>query len=228
MFLGKSTPRFLITSLWNNYEYVEFLNGWWKKEKIPFLLSQMCKDERDLLVNPNYSFRDLWNDAHRYNSPVSTLAEAKFQSIRNDLPSILANTLALKSTYPWTYPKGRKHENETEEECALREFREETRITSNIQFTKHFVYERYIGTDSREYSSKYFVCTVAEMQKPYNLFFPCFIRTSGISIESYSIEWVTLEEAREYLPSRLYSLLHVVLKLLKLDPHESYEPDAAL
>ena len=77
----------------------------------------------------------------------------------NTLEHILANSL----NYPlpeWEFPKGRKEFNETEMECALREFEEETGIPKqSVQLIDNVsgFDENYVGTNYVAYKHRYFL-----------------------------------------------------------------------
>ena len=67
------------------------------------------------------------------------------------------SSLLYKNT-EWCLPKGRIKKNESEKECAIREFNEETSIdTKYINVTDNYIEEYFYGTDSKKYYTKYFI-----------------------------------------------------------------------
>jgi 8-oxo-dGTP pyrophosphatase MutT (NUDIX family) len=88
----------------------------------------------------------------------------------------------------WEFPKGRRNFKETELECALREFQEETGISKEKLFVIENLVpfeELFIGTNHKSYKHKYFLAFIDKNDDILNNY-----QLSEVS----KIEWKTLDE----------------------------------
>jgi ADP-ribose pyrophosphatase YjhB (NUDIX family) len=110
------------------------------------LISNMTQHERTLLMTRD--FVDLWKslwqlDKNKMFQKEFTEAKLKFDILKAgyiiknnvsstwfDMKYIMENTESLLSEPEWGFPKGRRNINETDYACALREFREETNLST--------------------------------------------------------------------------------------------------
>ena len=125
------------------------------------------------------------------------------------------NSLVKKSTTSWTeteweFPKGRKNINETDIECAFREFVEETGLTFNdlILIRNLVPYEEiFIGSNYESYKNKYFV----------SLF--CGINESELvkydKCEISDVQWFTYSECLAYIRNYNYEKKRILTSLNK-------------
>jgi 8-oxo-dGTP pyrophosphatase MutT (NUDIX family) len=145
----------------DSMSYVEFISGKYcpdDDEYIKILLSNMTIQER---LNICYlDFNVLWNKMW-INKTINTYeyenALQKFNSI--DIKRLVDESSTMFSETEWGFPKGRRMKNETNLECAMREFYEETNIPSesytiveDITFT-----EEFIGTNKVSYKHIYYI-----------------------------------------------------------------------
>jgi 8-oxo-dGTP pyrophosphatase MutT (NUDIX family) len=101
----------------------------------------------------------------------------------------------------WGFPKGRRNPQESDYDCALREFTEETGISAhlhlqNIQNLMPYE-EIFTGSNYKSYKHKYYVMLLNDDQ--YDIALDTF-ETSEVSL----VSWKTLEEARQCI--RPYNL----------------------
>lgn len=108
------------------------------------------------------------NHNHRNNNGVSKgpfakdfdEARSKFSKIWTELPVLIETFSSEISETEWGFPKGRRNMNETDLECASREFSEETGFnTKNITFINNdkYVEEMFQGSNGVWYRHVYFV-----------------------------------------------------------------------
>jgi ADP-ribose pyrophosphatase YjhB (NUDIX family) len=118
----------------------------------------------------------------------------------------------------WGFPKGRKRETETEEECADREFKEETKLdTSTLDYEGKSFIEVFKGSNGKSYSTKYFLAkskylfptTKIELNTINN-----GIRQETVSEELSDLEWVTYEEACRRLSNERQAILNDVMEII--------------
>jgi 8-oxo-dGTP pyrophosphatase MutT (NUDIX family) len=198
--------HYLLIRRRDSLAYVEFLRGKYKniqQDYIQLLLNGMTAEERSrLLVNSFDTLWDtLWNNQNtrQYRNEYEN-AKRTFEGLKNtgDVHGRLLTRYIQDVTSTWTdpewgFPKGRRTVLESELDCALREFEEETGFPKK---SVHFVpdelplIESYVGTNNIPYKQKYFVggCTTETLAviQPNNRI---------MNREVGGIGWFTYEEA---------------------------------
>jgi len=160
-----------INPLNNNYEYlliqrkdslgyVDFLRGKYNENNefhLNNLFSEMTDNEIDNILNKSYDrlWNELWNKQHE---PFDIKPKDKMlYVIQNKHHLIIKKGWKLPE---WGYPKGRRNYKETDLECALREFKEETGYnTTNIKIIRNIlpIEEVFTGSNLKSYKHKYFI-----------------------------------------------------------------------
>jgi len=206
--------RYLLFQRRDTYEYMDFIRGMWSTNADLFnLFSGMSIPERCRLRD--YTFSEIWNDLwiNKFSRlcKCSTHQKIKFNTVKSSIPFILESTNSFIKEAPWGFPKGRKDAKEKAKDCALREFREETKIFESIEIKEIIpIFESYLGSDNKIYETNYFV---GELK---NVMYPCLtpscksIRKTTISEESNDVKWCTLHEASFFLNKRLFDILKKV------------------
>jgi len=184
--------NFLLISRKHSLGYSEFIKGEYKVDKtdqIKYLFKQMKKSEIEKIKNSltrEDGFEILWKDLWR--NRENKLIQRKKLSLNNynllknddkiDGPYINLKILTEKvspeyDNDEWGFPKGRKNRNEFESDidCAIREFNEETGYTNNdykiIEEIEPLV-EDFVGTNGISYRHIYFVAEQISDKKPEN------------------------------------------------------------
>jgi len=184
----------------------------------------------------NNAFDYLWDDvwSHRQSNTVHTHeeyldAKKKFEILKNntknandvDLKYFIKNGSPVYDQPEWGFPKGRRSGNETDLQCAIREFEEETGLNDGdyvVVTNVEPIIEDIIGTNGIKYRHKYFIAIVNTQKKIH-------VEKSNISqiseigdIGTYNID-DALNKIREYHAIRkriIYMVfLYVVSILLK-------------
>lgn len=159
----------------STYEYMNLIKNT-KYADIDKFISKLTVYE--LMKLKNYSverlFIDFFNNNHYLNNRNTQQYrnfEKKINLLRsyknkitdetfNDIIDKYINELNLNETL-WTFPSGRKKLNESYDDCAIREFIEETDIDVRniVYFNGNIVIkDNYIGSDNLLYEILYFVC----------------------------------------------------------------------
>jgi len=221
---AEPTPKFLIYQRRDSYEYMDFLRGLWTTESRIFeLFSRMSEEERIRIQD--YTFDELWDDLwieHEINiyRDGYDKAKSKFDSIKDKIPQFISakSNFKIAQEPPWGFPKGKKNLNhhETDIECALREFTEETGLPlQNIQVWKTKPYsEHFWGNNNKAYSTYYYL---AETEKPLEFTrraTPHCIRPDTLSEEARDAKWVDFDEACSKLDHRRQAILKRVMHLI--------------
>jgi 8-oxo-dGTP pyrophosphatase MutT (NUDIX family) len=106
-------------------------------------------------------WRSVWGDEHLSSDFAS--AQQKFAQLK--VADIVANNPSPYEEPEWGFPKGRRIRGESDVDCALREFGEETNIPrdSFIVLKNIRIEETFIGLNGVRYKHIYFI---ALLQKP--------------------------------------------------------------
>lgn len=183
---------FLMISRKHSLAYVEFIRGRYKAEKpsqVVYLFKLMSQSEIDRIkksLTMENGFDYIWNDmwgSKRANDPAlehnKKDAKSKYDMLKHigvDGPEIGLDFMVNKVTAKfdideWGFPKGRRLRNETERECAIREFMEESgyvkddfRIIDEIEP----IVEEFYGTDGAKYRHVYLVAELMSKKVPRN------------------------------------------------------------
>lgn len=219
---NKGEPLFLLYQRRDSFEYMDFLRGVWRNEgHLPALFANMTSSERERLRE--YTFDELWDDlwiihdCKIYRDGYSR-GKRKYDCIKNKIPYFLESTNCHIEEPPWGFPKGKKsNSNESNIECALREFQEETHILRKDINIENYqaISENFKGSNGRAYATHYFVASIPSIVYPDIISTPNGIRKEAVSEEASKIEWFKFEDALELLNPRRQSILQEVYKQLK-------------
>lgn len=184
----------------DTFNYVEFLRGRYETNDVEYLgslLEGMTISERNLIVNNDFDF--LWNklwikkSQERFNKEYYS-SKKKFNFLKKNsyLHDLNLKVSFIWSEPEWGFPKGRRNLGESDRNCAVREFEEETGIKNGSYIILNDirpVKEIFYGTNSNKYKHVYYVAVSKEdivtSIDPNN-----FLQVSEIS----SIQWFTFED----------------------------------
>lgn len=182
--------KFLMVSRKHSVGYVEFIRGRYRPEMIDqvvYLFKQMMQKEIDRISKslemPN-GFDFLWNDfwgnkadsSHYSNDRKISKAHYELLRIKDGVDgpelnlSYIVNTVKADfSIEEWGFPKGRRNINESDEECAIREFKEESGFEDSefkvIHEIKPLV-EDFVGTNGIKYRHVYYIAESLTNKQP--------------------------------------------------------------
>jgi 8-oxo-dGTP pyrophosphatase MutT (NUDIX family) len=180
---------FLMISRKHSLAYVEFVRGRYKAEKpiqVAYLFKLMSPIEIDRIrksLEMKNGFEHLWNDMWGKKADIPALdrnrrdAKSKYDMLKHigvDGPEIGLDFMVNKVTAKfnideWGFPKGRRLQNESEKNCAIREFMEESgyeredfKIIDGIEP----IIEEFFGTDGAKYRHVYYVAELLTKKIP--------------------------------------------------------------
>ena len=195
-----SILKYLMICRKDTFNYVEFLRGRYEIEDINYLGSLfegMTISERELIISEDFDF--LWNklwlkkSQERFNKEYYN-SKKKFNILKDkSFLKKLNSSVSLLWTEPeWGFPKGRRNLGESDKNCAIREFEEETGFKSKnytiLEDVKP-IKEIFFGTNSNKYKHVYYIGMSQYYEEPS--IDPCnFLQVSEIS----SIKWFSLDE----------------------------------
>jgi len=181
--------QFLMIRRKDSFGYIDFLRGKYSPYNIHQI--QTMVDEMSLLEKENIlkvPFEKLWkgmwgetSSAQFKNEEVASYK--KFYqikegiSIHNNEKITLQDIVEKSETHwmetEWEFPKGRRNTKEKDLDCALREFEEETGISSSkIKIIENVlpIEEIFIGTNHKSYKHKYFLAYINDCDYPLDNF----------------------------------------------------------
>lgn len=194
--------RFLLPQRRDTIHYIEFSKYNCDDRMVPKIISLMTKDEKKRIMNCYNSNRliDIWFDLwiNKRSKTFKKEFKSAIENYKNNIEKykdlLLDEKLGLDEC-PWQPPKGRKHVDETELECAKREFEEETTISKDsISICNIKPYnDVYIGSDGKVYRNVFFVAYL-----PYYKYKQPEYRNSlfrkYITEETQDMKWMTYEQ----------------------------------
>lgn len=202
-------PYYIMIQRKNSLSFMEFIKGSYEvmnMNNVRKLVMSMTKKEQNILLSNN--FEDIWDaiwfQSNNKNTKEYTDANNNFQVLNKTgmLRQIINNNTVSIIEPEWGFPKGRKKQNETDIECSLREFNEETQFLTSQITLKNIKYpyiEMFYGTNNILYKHTYYL---AEFEKTYDSDIPKFnidciqqIREIG------DIKWFNSEQVLSHINS---------------------------
>lgn len=226
----KDVPQILMIQRKDSLCYIEFLRGKYDIRNISYiqeLINKCNNDEKKRLITDD--FDTLWIDLWMINEPDKTSrfksdylkGREKFKSIREGitvhnnrvcLKDIIERSTTSYTDTEWEFPKGRRNPGETNRECAIREFSEETGYTSDdYEYITNLapLDEAYVGENSVRYKHIYYVGYLKNLIKTLQ------IDTGNVCqvTEIRDIRWLSKDEAlsiiRDYHHTRTFVILQI-------------------
>ena len=232
-------PKILMIQRKDSLCYIEFLRGKYDLSNpsyVQLLIDKCSVGEKQRLANEPYDslWKSLWGlteikptmkfwgDYEKGKRKFEALAQGLAKGFAKGLAKGLANDrfqvslstlLASSQTrYPtseWEFPKGRRNQGETNKECAVREFQEETGYVpddySLLLNVKPFE-EEYTGENHVRYKHVYYVGYLKNHQKDYSVDLQDKQQVSEIK----DIQWFTKSEALSVLRDYHHTRFRVV------------------
>jgi 8-oxo-dGTP pyrophosphatase MutT (NUDIX family) len=216
--LENNIRKYLMLRRKDSFGYIDFIRGKYSiynKHHLQNILNEMSIAEKSRLTQN--SFSDLWNELWINKVPYykneEINSEKKFNILINDplevnfhLHKLLNDSNTNWVETEWEFPKGRRNLNESDIDCALREFEEETGINKNevnlIQNLLTFE-ESFIGSNNKPYKHKYFIGTLKNDINYYNL-------NSFQITEVSKLEWKSLDECLQSIRPYNYEKKKVI------------------
>ena len=159
--------QFLLIQRKDSISYVEFIRGKYNtydEDYICKLLRCMTQKEQQNLIS--MSFCELWNSVWGENSNLKShknnydTSEKKYTQIKPRLIELIHENPSKWTEPEWGFPKGRRNTYETDMNCSVREFQEETGLTRSdftiIQNTLP-ISETFFGSNQVHYCHKYYI-----------------------------------------------------------------------
>jgi 8-oxo-dGTP pyrophosphatase MutT (NUDIX family) len=182
----------------DSMSYMEFIRGKYELSDEAYIkrqLSNMTVTEQRLILNEEFKtlWTKLWGNGRDTESIEFELARDKFNTL--DKKRLISEVPSRFQEPEWGFPKGRRMRGESDVQCAMREFFEETNIPNDAYkvLENTFLTESFIGTNNIKYKHVYYVAllkdsTVINLKQKLTV-----VQRREIS----SVAWKTLAECRD-------------------------------
>jgi 8-oxo-dGTP pyrophosphatase MutT (NUDIX family) len=206
--------RYLMIQRKDSLSFMEFIRGKYNINDILYirqLVSAMTLNEKNLLLKKQFDdiWNYVWNQGAAANIKHTTEyieSKYKFEYLNNS--NILANIInnvvhVVDQEQEWGFPKGRRKLKETEIDCALREFCEETRLTAaDIQIIDGILpfEEIFFGTNNVLYKHTYYVAKVKNNDIPIAIDQSCIEQVREVR----ALNWFCYDEVLQHI--KLYNI----------------------
>jgi 8-oxo-dGTP pyrophosphatase MutT (NUDIX family) len=182
----------------DSMSYMEFIRGKYDSNDEDYIKKQfvnMTVDEQKFISTSKFEtlWTKLWGNSRDIDSPEYEAALNKFNCL--NVKKLILESPSKFVEPEWGFPKGRRMRGETDLQCAIREFEEETNIPKEAYVIREDLLftETFVGTNKVKYKHIYFV-TLLKDSKLFNLnqkLTPLQRR------EVSNVEWKTLTECRK-------------------------------
>ncbi len=216
--------EFLLIKRKDSLRFVDFVRGKYSitdEIYLKQLLSNMTTSERELLRITTFDnlWKHVWGatSVRNYKNDYENSKE-KFDeliAVRDGKSSILHRLLDSTTTVwtepEWGFPKGRRNPRETDEECAIREFEEETGILRNqFKIIKNIdpLVESFYGDNGVNYCHKYLL---AQMHPSVE--FSSIDTNPHMIREIGDIKWLSIDDALSHIRSENVEKREILLRV---------------
>lgn len=205
--------KFLMVKRKYSYAYVELVCGWTThqdEKNTGRLVSKITASEQNRLISMGHD--QLWKNLWGKSNKAKEEAAVSFNSLQPHLTELFNLHPSKHKSTEWGMPKGRRNLHEKDEDCAIREFIEETGFGRDDFIMDKSVkplQEDYTGDDGKNYRHIYFIASSQKsscMVSPNN-----WTQNSEIA----QISWLSIAEIKTIMKSYQSPRMEV-LKLIDL------------
>ena len=215
----KNNIKFLLIRRKNSLNYIEFIRGKYEKndnEKLVSMFELMTREEIKKIKDNDFEY--LWNELWKKTSNYKIYqkefnkSKKKFNQLKDSKK--LEKLLQIEPLYDspeWGIPKGRRNNHESNMDCAIREFTEETNIDKKnykILNNLHCIQENYTGTNGIDYKHIYYLSIADTKCKLKNII--------DNNYEIGDIGWFTWEECIKLIRPYYNTKLELINKIFLL------------
>jgi 8-oxo-dGTP pyrophosphatase MutT (NUDIX family) len=217
--------KYLMIRRKDSFGFIDFIRGKYTAyniNQIQNIINEMSNDEKHRILNDKFDklWKEMWSNTpsnHYKNEEISSFK--KFETLRNGITTqdkiintndLITNSVTNWEETEWEFPKGRKNVKEKDLECAVREFQEETGISTNcIDIIENILpfEETFIGTNLRAYKHKYFLACAKDN---------CIDLHNYQKSEVSKIEWKTYDECISSIRSYNLEKIRLITNINKV------------
>jgi 8-oxo-dGTP pyrophosphatase MutT (NUDIX family) len=152
----------------DSMSFAEFMRGKYDPEDEQYvgrLIQNMTIDEQTAVKTQAFEslWRSMWGDDHA--SADFMVSRERFN--RLDVKAVVEAHPSVYSEPEWGFPKGRRIRGETDVDCAIREFNEETNVDRDAYLVLRNIRleETFEGLNHIQYRHVYFVAVITDPNK---------------------------------------------------------------
>lgn len=187
------TMKILMVHRKHSMAFTEFVRGKYEVSDLIFiqkLMTNMTFEEHSIIKNSEFQnvWTFHWGVGRDHHSHEYETSKQKFITL--DLSSLI---IGGYSESEWGFPKGRRQHRESDLNCAIREFGEETEITrESYTICKNLILEEsFKGTNGINYKHLYYIAISKETITPNS------IMSREQEREICQVKWMSLKECSE-------------------------------
>jgi len=230
--LPEKSIEFLLIQRRDSIGFIELIRAKYKLTDLPYICEQISgttEKERQLLLTK--SFHDLWIDLwgpmnygeNKQYKQEYEQARIKFEALKQgfEVDGVFYTLQSLLDTMPtqwdtpeWGFPKGRRNVYENDQQCAMREFQEETgllpsqyRIFENIEPIR----ETFFGNNKIHYCHIYYLAWI-----PYTVKLKMNPKSEIMIREVGNIGWFSIESSLRQIRSTNLEKREILLRASSL------------
>lgn len=174
----KDKINFLMIQRKSTLGFIEFIRGRYEVDNIDgisYLFRQMTSDEINKIKTDTFDalWNELWgkNKNKQFFKNEYSISSKKFNKLKYSIGDWLNLDYYVEKIKPtwdyaeWGFPKGRRNYSETDFECSIREFIEETGLSKNeflVFDNVPPIVELFLGTNGTPYRHIYYVGIIHE------------------------------------------------------------------
>jgi ADP-ribose pyrophosphatase YjhB (NUDIX family) len=189
--------QFLMIQRKDTFGYVDFIRGKYEDqddENLKIYFNEMTPDEKFILKTKTFHY--IWN--RLWNNKNSRIFLNEYEIAKKKFENLNISKLIDESETPYTFqefsfPKGRRNIKETNNDCAEREFKEETGYDNTVYDYIEYpiIIEDFIGTNNLSYKHIYYLVKFKN-----NISDPAVNLNNQLQMgEVKNIGWFTYEES---------------------------------
>jgi 8-oxo-dGTP pyrophosphatase MutT (NUDIX family) len=213
--------QFLLIQRKDSLSFVEFIRGKYiptDEAYIGKLLRGMTKAEQELLKVKTFDelWKGVWGESSNVKSHKNDYenSDKKYNQIKPILDKLININPSNWDEPEWGFPKGRRNPHESDINCAIREFQEETALKrQDITILQNIlpISETFFGSNQVHYCHKYYISLCnSDIEVKMNMENPHMAREIG------AIKWCSLDEATSKIRPDNVEKREILLKAGKI------------
>ena len=215
--------KYLMIQRKDSLSFMEFIRGKYNTSDVTYikqLISSMTYNEKHLLMRKQ--FDDIWNYAWYQNNAsnikhTSEYTESKYKfdylNTNNVIQSIISNMICMvEQEQEWGFPKGRRKLKESDIDCAVREFCEETRLAKgDIEINDNIVpfEEIFYGTNNVLYKHTYYLAKIKNKNTSIEVDQSCIEQIREVR----ALQWFDYDEVIKHINSHNVERHQIIEKI---------------
>lgn len=201
--------KYLMIQRKDSLSFMEFIRGKYNISDVIYikkLISSMTINEKNILLN--LKFDEIWNYAWYQNNALLIKhtteyieSKYKFEYLKENNTLIdIINSIVGNNEHEqeWGFPKGRRKVKETDKDCAIREFCEETRLENNdIEISEDILpfEEIFFGTNDVLYKHTYYIAKIKNNDIKISLDQNCLEQIREVR----DLNWFSFDEVLKHI-----------------------------